>query len=352
MKLAIISLKGESSSKIAEEAKAFFNQVDLLDIRKIEVHATSKKLDVLYNGSIIEKYDCIYIRGSHKYMLLQRALTESLNEESYMPMKPRSFTIGHDKFLTLVELQKNKVPIPTTYLAITVDSAKKILSKVNFPIIMKLPAGTQGKGVMFADSIQSANSLLDTLDVFKQQFIIEEYIETNATDIRVIVAGNKILGAMKRKATPDELRANIHMGAIGINYTLNPDMEQMALKAAKALGADICAVDLLEGLKPMVIEVNLSPGLTGISKATGKNIAKLIAENLYENTKLFKSSKTSNDYNNALENINNKKEIIANIEIKAGKIRLPEVITKTIGFIDNEEVVISIDKGKIIIKKL
>ena len=352
MKLAIISLKGESSSKIAEEAKAFFNKVDLLDLRRIEVHATSKGLNVLYEGNPIEEYDCIYVRGSHKYSLLQRTLTEALNKEVYMPIQPRGFTIGHDKFLTLVELQKNKVSIPTTYLAATVTSAKKILSKVNFPIMMKLSSGTQGKGVMFADSVQSANSILDTLEVFKQPYVIEEYIETNATDIRVIIAGDKIIAAMKRKATKDEMRANIHMGAIGVNYVPNFDIEQIALKASKALGADICAVDLLEGLKPMVIEVNLSPGLQGITKTTGKNLANTIAKFLYENTKKFKSSKTSSDYNNVLREIDKDKEIIINLEIKAEKIRLPDIITKATGFKDDEEVSISISKGRLIIKKM
>jgi|TARA_B100001971_G_scaffold214596_1_gene253000 ribosomal protein S6--L-glutamate ligase len=352
MKLAIISLKGESSSKIADEAKELFKVVDRLDIRKIEVHATSKGLNVLYEGNPIEKYDCIYVRGSHRYLLLQRTLTEALNKEVYMPIQPSAFTIGHDKFLTLAELQKNKVPIPTTYLAATVEGAKKILSKVNFPIIMKLSSGTQGKGVMSADSLQSANSILDTLEVFKQPYIIEEYIETNATDIRIIVAGDKIIGAMKRKATSEEMRANIHMGAIGSNFIPSLEMEEISLKAAKAIKSDICAIDILEGLKPMVIEVNLSPGLEGITKATGKNIPKSIAEFLYEKTKKFKSSKTTKDYNDVLKEIDNGKEIITNLNIKTGKIRLPEIITKTTGFKDDDEVTISIDKGKLIVKKI
>ena len=352
MKLAIISLKGESSSKIADEASNFFSEVERLDLRKIEVHSTSKGLEVLYDGNPIKKYDCIYVRGSHKYSLLQRTLTEALGKEAYMPLRPSSFTIGHDKFLTLVELEKNKVPIPATYLAATVNSAKKILSKIDFPIIMKLSTGTQGKGVMFADSVQSANSILDTLEVFKQPYIIEEYIETNTTDIRVIVAGDEVVGAMKRKATPDEMRANIHMGGKGTNYIPAPDIEQIALKASKAIGADIWAVDILEGLKPMVIEVNLSPGLGGITKATGKNIAKSIAKVLYDKTKLFKSSKTSQDYNNVLKDINKNEEIVTNLEVKAGKIRLPEIITRASGLRSDEEVSISVSKGKLIIKKM
>jgi ribosomal protein S6--L-glutamate ligase len=278
-------------------------------------------------------------------------MTEALQENVYVPLKPKSFTIGHDKFLTLLELQKNKVPIPTTYLALTVESAKKVLPKIKFPVIMKIPAGTQGKGVMFADSIESANTILDTLEIFKQPFIIQEYIETGATDIRAIVANNKVIAAMKRKATKEELRANIHMGATGEPYIPSYDTEQIIIKAAKALNTEICAVDLLEDLTPKVIEVNTSPGLVGISKATKKNIFRLVAEALYEGTKTFKEYKKSKDYNQVIKEISNRKDIITNLEIKAGKIRLPGVLTKITGFNDEEEVILKVEKNKVTIEK-
>ena len=86
-----------------------------------------------------------------------------------------------------------KIPIPTTYLAATTTGAKKLLEHVHYPIIMKIPSGTQGRGIMFADSITSAKSILDTLEVFKQPYIIQEYIETNATDLRVLVLGDKFV---------------------------------------------------------------------------------------------------------------------------------------------------------------
>ena len=357
MKLAIISLVGKSSRSILEESKQFFDKVDHLDIRKIEVEV-SDELRVSYSGKKIENYDCIYVRGSFRYALLQRSITRALHSEVYMPIKPEAFTIGHDKFLTLLELRKNKVPLPKTYFAATTESAKKLLEEVNYPIIMKIPSGTQGKGVMFADSIGSARSMLDTLEVFNQPYILQEYVETNSTDIRAIVAGNKVIAAMKRKAQKSEIRANIHMGAIGLSYELDPDTEHIAIKSAKAIGAEICAVDILDrGGKPQVIEVNLSPGLEGITKATKKNIAHHLAKYLATRTKEEKDATKSITVDTMFKELEigskhtKKKEIITSLDIKAGIIKLPKIVTDISGFVSDDEATIEIEKEKIIIKK-
>ncbi len=358
MNFALISLGGKSSKKILEEAKSFFDTVDHLNIKDLEVRANSKRLDVLYQGKPIKEYDCIYIRGSFKYALLQQSLTRALHSDIYLPLEPSSFTLGHNKFLTLLELQKNKVSIPQTYFVANVDAAKKLLEQVNYPIIMKIPSGTQGKGVMFADSISSARSMLDALDVFHQPYMIQEFIETNSTDIRVIVLGDKVAASMKRKASKLELRANIHAGGEGINFELDYDTEQVAIKAAKAIGADIAAVDILESNgKPLVIEVNLSPGLEGITKATKKNVAKEIAKFLFDKTREFKNKKTSLHMSNILKEIeiesihSNKKEVLTSLDIKAGIIKLPKIVTDISKFNPDDEVLIESKKGEIKITK-
>ena len=354
MKLAVISLGKESSQNIGEEAKNYFRDVKMLDLRKVEVHATSKSLNVLYDGEELDHYDSIYIRGSYKYAILQRSITEALHFHTYMPLSPKSFTLGHNKFLTMLHLQEKNVPIPTTYLVETVTGAKKLLEKVNYPIIMKIPSGTQGKGVMFADSIASAKSILDTLEVFKQPYIIQEYVETNATDIRAIVVDSKVVASMRRKALSDELRANIHMGGIGVSCELDEETEEIAIRSAKAIGAEVCAVDILEGNKPMVIEVNLSPGLDGITKATKKNVAKIIAEYLHKKANEFKETRKSDDYSKIISTLDtetDRKEIITNLDIKAGIIKLPKLMTKITGFNQEDEIMIIANKGKLIIKK-
>ena len=356
MKLAIISLGGFSSKAIAKEAEAYFEKVDLLDIRNLDISITTKKMEVLYQGKPIEKYDCVYMRGSYKYALLQRSLSSILKGQTYLPIEPKAFTIAHNKLLTLLDLQKNKVPMPKTYFTATVEGAKTILKEIKYPVIIKIPQGTHGKGVMFADSESSARSVIDALEVFKQPYIIQEYIETKATDIRAIVAGNRVLASMKRKATKaEEFRANIHMGGIGVPFTPDPDTSDIAVKSAKAVGADICAVDILEGREPMVIEVNLSPGLRGIMKATKKNIAQLVAKFLAEKTEEYIEENKRLTKFTALteEKIKEKKlkELLTSLNVKAGIIKLPKLVTEITGFHADEEVILRMDKGKLVIEQ-
>ncbi len=357
MRFGLISLGAESSRRISKEAKSYFRIVKQIKLKDLEVHTTQKEIEVMHKGQPLEDFDCLYLRGSYKYALLQRAITAARIPSTYMPLQSESFTIGHDKFITALELKKAKVNIPTTYLAATTKAAKKLLENVNYPIIMKIPSGTQGKGVMFADSISSAKSILDTLEVFKQPYIIQEYIETNATDIRALVIGNKVVAAMRRKAVGDELRANIHLGAIGTACELDYDTEQLALRSAEAVKAEICAVDILEGTKPVVIEVNLSPGLKGLTKATKKNLPKIVAKYLSNKTEEFLKKQKGKDVTDMIKRVETEakngkiKEMLSNLNIKAGMIKLPSVITEITGFKDDEEVIFIAEKGKLEIKK-
>jgi len=356
MKLAIISLGGKSSKSILKEAKKYFKKATHINLKDIDVQGTTKELIVNYKDQPLDDYDCVYVRGSFRYCLLQRAISMALQDKTYLPLEPQAFTLGHDKLLTALALQKNKVPIPTTYLAATTETAQKILERVNYPIILKIPSGTQGKGVMFADSLESAKTMLDTLEVFKQPYLIQEYIETESTDVRAIVAGKKVIAAMRRKATTREMRANIHMGGVGEPYELSYDLTQMAIKSAKAIGAGICAVDILETKeKSVVIEANLSPGLEGITKATNKNIAEKIAKFLAKQTAEHGEGKKTNDYAEMMKDLDITKaegqEILTNLNIKAGIIKLPEMVTKITQLSPDDEVSMKLSEGHIEIKR-
>lgn len=355
MKLAIISLFGPSSNDIAEKTKKYFSEVNHLNLRKMEVHA-EKDLKVLYQGKLIKDYDCVYIRGSYKYANLQRSIARAIYQKCYQPMHPKAFTLAHNKFLTILEMQKKQVPIPKTCLAASEQEAKKSLKNLKFPIIIKTPAGTQGRGVMFADSESAAKSLIDALETFKQPYILQEYIETNATDVRAIVLKDKVIASMKRKGNIDEARANIHAGGKGQPYELDIDTEKIAIRAAKAIGSEVCAVDILESGKPYVIEVNLSPGLQ-ISDIVKKDVADEIAKFLAQQTREFLKARKSTDYKKIITDIEaesknaNTKKIITNLDIKAGIIKLPRITTKISGFDIDDEVTITAKKDKIIIKK-
>ena len=175
MKSAVISLGSKSSVMVIDAMKKYFDSVDNINLKNVEVNLSGGKPEVLYEGKPIEKYDCVYLKGSFRYVPLLRSIATALHGITIMPITPEAFTVGHDKLLTQLVIQQHKIPMPKTYLASTTEAAKKILKKVNYPIIMKFPHGTGGKGVMFADSFASASSLLDALEALRQPFIIQEY---------------------------------------------------------------------------------------------------------------------------------------------------------------------------------
>jgi ribosomal protein S6--L-glutamate ligase len=358
MKAAVISLGSKSSLWTIHEMEKYFDVVDNIDLKKIEV-GLGRKESILYDGKPLGKYDCVFAKGSFRYAPVLRAITQELIGQCYMPIKPNAFTIVHDKFLTQLLLQRDGVPMPTTYLSASVQAGKSLLEKMNYPIIIKVLQGTQGKGVLFADSHAAASSMLDTLD--RQPFLIQEFIDTGGRDARIIVAGDKILGAMVRKAKKNEERANVHAGGSVEPMNVSEETARVAIKTAKALRMDIGAIDILEGIKgPMVIEANLSPGLQGITQATGENIAAKIAKYLYEKTVEFvkakEPSKTEQIFDEVGIDMNGEgdssiREIITNLGFRGSKIILPEVVNKIAKFKESDECAIKIENGNVTIKK-
>ena len=277
MKLAIISLGGRSSRSILKEAEAFFDTTTHIDIRKVDVHGTDKGMSIQYEGKPLEDFDCVYVRGSFRYVLLQRSITTALLGKSYLPLQPETFTLGHNKFLTLEALVGKGVRVPKTFLTGSKQSAKEIIDKEGLPIVLKLLAGFGGEGVLFMESKEAAHSAIETLKTLKQEILLEEYVENPGEDIRGIAAGEEIIASYKRIAAPDEKKANLHAGGRAAAFKLTPEMEEIVLKSTDAVKAKICAVDMIQGKDGiMVVEVNINPGLEGIEKTTGINVAQKI----------------------------------------------------------------------------
>lgn len=358
VKAAVISMGSISSKWIVKAMKKYFEKVDAINIRNLEVYIHSKQYQIFYGGDPLDEYDCIYCRGSYRYADLLRSITHALSGKVYMPITPSAFTIGHDKLLTHLKLGDAKIPMPTTYLSSSADAAKKLLKKVSYPIIMKFPHGTHGKGVMFADSYEAASSMLDALAVLNQPFLIQEYVETGGVDTRALVVGNKVVASMRRKAIQGEKRANIHAGGKGEAVELDSRTKKIAVQTAQALGMDVGAIDLLESSRgPMVIEVNLSPGLQGITKATKKDIADDIAKFLYKKTKEFKKAGKTTEAESVMKELGvakaevEGKQIISTLDFRGNRILLPEVITNITNFNEKDEFAIKADKGKLEIEK-
>ncbi len=354
MKAAIISLGSTSSKWTFEAMQHYFEEVDDLDLRQVEVDLGAKSPVVLYKGKTIPKYDCIFLKGSFRYLQILSSIAAVLESRTYMPITPSAFWIGHDKLLTHLILQQHKIPMPETFISSNPTAAKQILEKLNYPIVMKFPSGTQGKGVMFAESYNSAASMLDALSALNQPVIIQNYIETGGSDIRVIVVGDKVAAAMERKAIEGERRANIHAGGKGKPIKLDYKTKELAIKTARVLGARICAVDILKGKKgPMVIEINLSPGLQGITEATDTDVADMIAQYLYEAAKKYHGDAAQSELGLAATAGLSPyaKTIVTDLKLNRNKIILPEIITGISGLCKDDDILISAEKHCIVITK-
>ena len=333
---AIISLGSTSSQWTYEAMKNYFDEVDHLELKDIEISFSGDKSEVLYRGEKIKRYDCIFAKGSFRYAQLLESLTSVLERGCYMPIRSQAFTVGHDKLLTQLALHQAGVPMPTTYSVSTIDAAKNLMEKLNFPLILKFPNGTGGKGVLFADSIVVANGILDALSALRQPFLIQEYIETGGRDVRAIVVGDKVVAAYQRVASKKEIRSNIHSGGHGEPIALDAHTKQLCVKAARAVGADMAGVDLMMSHKgPLFLEVNLSPGMQGVVGTTKVDVPDKIASFLYDQTLARKDvvgKHKSDQIMKELEDDAHEHEMITALEFKGNKIMIPQLITKLTQF--------------------
>lgn len=359
MKAAVISLGSKSSLMLVESLKNYFDVVDSIHLKNIEVNL-GKEGGIFYQGNKLDHYDCIYLKGSFRYAQLLRSIAAMLEGKiPYMPLPANAFTTIHNKLLTHLVLEQQHIPMPKTYISATTESAKELLAKVNFPIVMKFPEGTQGKGVMFADSKSSASSLLDALGALNQPFIIQEYVETGGTDIRALVVGDKVIAAMKRTAQKEEKRANLHAGGYGTAVQLTREVNKLAVDTAKALGVDICGIDILEGpLGPYVIEANISPGLQGLRKVSTIDLPEELAKFLYKKTQQALSQQAKDVTDDALREISlnrnrrGPQEIVTQLKFRGERILLPELVTKMTQFSDQKEYTFKAQKGKLEIEEI
>jgi ribosomal protein S6--L-glutamate ligase len=355
MKAAVVSLGSVSGKWIVEEMKKLFDEVDAIDIKNLEINFSGNKAEILYKGEPFKKYDCIHTLGSFRYANLLNSLIVITPKNVYTPLKASAYTIAHDKLLSQLAFQKNNIPMPRTYVAATTMAARSIFGQVNYPIIMKFPHGTQGKGVLVAESFPSASSIMDALSSLRQPFIIQEFIDTDGKDLRLIVVGDEVVASYQRVAGANEIRSNIHQGGTGKAVQVDEDTKNLAIKAAKSVGAKICGVDILMSHKgPLVIEVNISPGLQGITKYTGINVAEKISKFLFDETKKLKASEISNGAKNLIDlEINKLKDmtpVIGNLDFRAGRILLPKIVTDCAKIKDDMEYEIKMKNGEIVIK--
>lgn len=340
---------------ILDAAAKVFDEADLIDIRKLEIHI-DKKPEVLYDGEPLKDYDCMLMRGSFRYAALLYGLSEIYKDKCFVPLDPNAHILAHDKFLTHLYFSNESIlKMPATYFAAKISETKAFLKTLNYPMILKFPAGTHGKGVIFTESYLSASSMVDALDVFKQPIIVQDYINIRS-DIRIIVAGDKIIGSMRRIAKADEIRANAHQGGSAEPFVATPQIKAMSVAAAKKIGARICAIDIIESeLGPLILEINTSPGLQKITEVTKKDIASEMAQYMYEETRKLRDKKDKVTTKDLMGEMGiseiGSRDFESELTVRNGKMVLPEFLYKMTKFKDGEDVIFRVSDNKIEIIK-
>lgn len=201
---------------------------------------------------------------------------------------------SRDKFRSLQLLARKGIPMPLTGLAQYPGDIEHLIRMVGgAPLVIKLLEGTQGKGVILADSHQSAVSIINAFKGMRANILIQEFIEeSRGSDIRCFVVGDKVIAAMKREAKEGEFRANVHQGGKALAVKLSKEERAIAIAATKTMGLKVAGVDLVRSNRgPLVLEINSSPGLEGIEAATGVNIAGKIIAYIERHAKPLSGSK-------------------------------------------------------------
>ena len=199
---------------------------------------------------------------------------------------------SRDKLRSLQLLSRRGIGMPNSGFAHSPDDIQDLIKMVGgAPLVIKLLEGTQGIGVVLAETKKAAESVIEAFMGLKANILVQEYIkEAGGADIRCLVVGSKVVAAMKRQAQPGEFRSNLHRGGSSSLVKITPTERATAVKAARIMGLNVAGVDILRSERgPLVMEVNSSPGLEGIEKSTGKDVAGMIIEYVEKHAKPHKT---------------------------------------------------------------
>lgn len=291
MRIAILSRNPNlySTRRLKEAGEARGHEVDIIDTLHCYMDITSSHPAVRYKGQELPKYDAIIPRigasitfyGTAVVRQFEMTGTYSINESV-------AISRSRDKLRSLQLLSRKGIGLPRTGFAHRPDNVADLIKNVGgVPLVIKLLEGTQGIGVVLAESKKTAESIIEAFMGLNANILVQEYIkEAGGADIRCLVVGGKVIAAMKRQAAEGEFRSNLHRGGSAEIVRLSAAERHTAVEAAKAMGLNMCGVDILRSNNgPLVMEVNSSPGLEGIEKATGKDVAAMVYQFLEKTTR-------------------------------------------------------------------
>lgn len=286
MKIAILSRNPKiySTSRLAQAARKRGHTVRVVNPLRCYIDITSERPMVHYRDEELHDYDAVIPRIGASVTFYGTAILRQF-EMMGAHVLNESTAIGRsrDKLRCLQILSRAGIGLPVTSYAHSTKMTAKLVDMVGgAPCVIKLIEGTQGKGVILAPDRKAAESVIDGLRQMKAHFLVQQFIpESNGSDIRALVLGDRVVASMMRVAREGEFRSNLHRGGVAVPVELTPAEQKMAVEAARAVGLHFAGVDLLRSKTgPLVIEVNSSPGLQGIETTTGLDLAGLVIEYL------------------------------------------------------------------------
>ena len=291
MKIAILSRNRRlySTSRLVEACRQRGHEVTVLDVVRCYMNITSDKPELHYKGEILTDFDAVIPRIGASVTFYGTAVLRQLEMMGVFPANESvAISRSRDKLRSLQLLSRAGVGMPRTGFADSPDDIQDLIKMLGgAPMVIKLLEGTQGIGVVLAETRKAAESVIEAFMGMKTNILVQEFIqEAGGADIRCFVIGNKVVASMMRQAAEGEFRSNLHRGGSAQLVKITPRERATAIKAAKVMGLNVAGVDILRSDRgPLVMEVNSSPGLEGIEAATGKDIAGMVVEFIEANAR-------------------------------------------------------------------
>ncbi|MDH3870315.1 MAG: 30S ribosomal protein S6--L-glutamate ligase [Desulfuromonadales bacterium] len=282
MKIAIISRNAKiySTNRMVEEAKAKGHEVRVIDPLRCYMTIASQRPTIHYKGEELTGYDAIIPRIGASITFFGTAVVRQFEMMNvYSINESVAISRSRDKLRSLQLLARKGIGLPVTGFAHSTQYTKDLIKLAGgAPLVIKLLEGTQGIGVVLAETGKAAESVIEAFRGLKENILVQEFIkEAKGADLRCFVIGDKVVAAMKRQGGEGEFRSNLHRGGNATLAKLTPEERLTAVRAARIMGLNVAGVDLLRSNHgPVVMEVNSSPGLKGIEAATEKNVAGMI----------------------------------------------------------------------------
>ena len=291
MKIALLCRNAGlySHQRMIEAAEQRGHEIDVIDHLRCYIDIAASDPEIHYNGESLKGYDAVIPRIGASVTFFGTAV---LRQFEMMGVYPVNESVGisrsRDKLRSMQLLSRQGIGLPVTVFAHKTSDAAEVLKIAGgAPVVIKLLEGTQGIGVVLGETTKAAESIIQAFGGVNTNILVQQFVkEANGEDIRCLVVGEKVVAAMIRKGKEGDFRSNLHRGGSAEAVKITPKERATAVKAANTMGLNVCGVDMLRSNSgPVVMEVNSSPGLEGVEKATGVDVAGKIVEFIEKNAK-------------------------------------------------------------------